>query len=76
MPRKGRGAPEGLGTHKWVPSSLQLLRDALGLEEQAEVRLDSLLSLLEPLIMGVMGMVVAFIVLATFLPMSKKLQKH
>lgn len=38
------------------------------LEEQAEVRLGTLLTLLEPMTMGVMGAVVGFIVIAIFLP--------
>ena len=38
------------------------------LEEQVEYRIEAMLSMLEPLVMGFMGVLVGFIVLATFLP--------
>jgi type II secretory pathway component PulF len=46
-----------------------LARGADAMDEEIEARLSRLLSLLEPLIILVMGLVVAFIVVAVLLPL-------
>jgi type IV pilus assembly protein PilC len=46
----------------------ELARTSKMLGEEAESKLDAILPMLEPLLMGLMGMIVGFIVLATFLP--------
>ncbi|MBI3925502.1 MAG: type II secretion system F family protein [Armatimonadetes bacterium] len=38
-------------------------------EEDAEMQLDNIASMIEPLLMGIMGIVVGFIVIASFMPM-------
>lgn len=43
-------------------------------EEDLEIQLDNLASLIEPLIMAVMGVVVGFVVIASFLPMIQLVQ--
>ena len=43
-------------------------------EEDLEIQLDNLASLIEPLIMAVMGVVVGFVVVASFLPMIQLVQ--
>lgn len=43
-------------------------------EEDVEIQLDNLASMLEPIIMGVMGSIVGFVAIAAFMPMVQLLQ--
>ena len=42
-------------------------------DEEVEVKVESLISLLEPIMVVVLGLIVGFIVIALFLPLSKLL---
>ena len=67
--KPGRGAPVGHGGR--LPGALGdlLYRAADAMDEETNARLSRLLSLLEPLIILVMGTVVAFIVVSVLLPL-------
>ena len=64
-----------IGVGEETSSITDMVRYAADMyDEEAELALDSMASMMEPLIMGVMGVVVGFVVLSAILPTLQLIQ--